>query len=55
MELWDKDILFSDDLIGMTYIDVEDRFFSELFRSYNNKTPIEQRRLSHPSTELCQG
>lgn len=47
-------MLFGDDLIGETIIDLEDRYFSSDFRSFLHK-PIEHRKLSHPSTEMSQG
>ena len=54
IEMWDYDLLFGDDLIGDTIIDLEDRYFSSDFKSLQHK-PIEYRRLSHPSTEMSQG
>jgi len=47
-------LLFGDDLIGETTVDLEDRYFSSDFKSLMNK-PIEHRKLSHYSTELSQG
>lgn len=52
--MWDYDLLFGDDLIGETIIDLEDRYFSSDFASFQHK-PIEYRRLSHYSTEMSQG
>jgi len=49
VEMWDYDMLFGDDLIGETIVDLEDRYFNSDFRSLLNK-PIEHRRLSHYST-----
>ena len=54
VQLWDYDLLFGDDFIGETVIDLEDRYFSSDFRSMLNK-PIEHRKLNHPSTAMSQG
>lgn len=54
VQFWDYDVLFGDDLIGETIVDLEDRYFSSDFRSFMHK-PIEHRKLSHPSTEMNQG
>ena len=54
IELWDYDLLFGDDLIGITKLDLEDRYFSADWKSALNK-PIEHRQLYHPSTALSQG
>ena len=54
MEFWDADLLFGDDLIGTTKIDLEDRYFSCDFKAIQHK-PIEHRKLSHPTTEISQG
>mmetsp|Transcript_42315 Transcript_42315/g.55765 ORF Transcript_42315/g.55765 Transcript_42315/m.55765 type:complete len:194 (+) Transcript_42315:3877-4458(+) len=54
IEFWDYDLLFGDDLIGTTVVDLEDRYFSADFKSLQNK-PIEHRQLSHYSTEMSQG
>ena len=54
VQFWDADLLFGDDLIGSTDIDLEDRYFSSDFKSLQHK-PIEYRRLSHPSTDMSQG
>ena len=52
--MWDHDLLFGDDLIGTTEIDLEDRYFSP---DYNGipKKPIEYRQLYHPSSQVSQG
>jgi len=47
-------MLFGDDLIGETDIDLEDRYFNSDFRALMNK-PIEHRKLNHFSTEMSQG
>lgn len=54
VQFWDYDLLFGDDFIGETTVDMEDRYFSSDFKSLPNK-PIEHRKLSHPSTEMSQG
>ena len=54
VQMWDYDLLFGDDLIGETAIDLEDRYFSSDFNSFKDK-PIEYRKLSHYSTEMSQG
>lgn len=52
--LWDYDLLFGDDLIGETVIDLEDRYFSAEWNMLVDK-PIEQRKLYHPSYDKDQG
>jgi hypothetical protein len=52
--LWDKDDLFSDDKIGTTEIDLEDRFFSTKWKKLPHK-PIETRKLFHKSTRHPRG
>ena len=42
IEAWDYDLLFGDDLIGETVVDLEDRYFSSDYRSVTQK-PIEHR------------
>lgn len=54
IQFMDYDLLFGDDLIGETIIDLEDRYFSSDFKAIQNK-PIEHRKLSHYSTEMNQG
>ena len=46
IEAWDYDLLFGDELIGRTAIDMDDRYFSAEWRSMRNK-PIEYRELYH--------
>ena len=48
VEVWDYDELWTDDLIGKTTIDLEDRFYNPKWRLLNEK-PIEKRTLKHPS------
>ena len=54
IEAYDYDMLFGDDLIGRTTIDLDDRFFSPEWRAIKHK-PIEHRELYHESTSLAQG
>lgn len=54
VQFWDYDLLFGDDFIGETVVDLEDRWFSSDFKAFNNK-PIEHRTLRHESTEMSQG
>ena len=54
VQMWDKDLLFGDDLIGETIIDLEDRYFSPDFKSIMKK-PIEYRKLYHSGTAVSQG
>lgn len=54
IESYDYDILFGDDLIGRTVIDLDDRYFSNEWQAINDK-PIEYRELYHESTSLAQG
>ena len=52
--VWDYDLLFGDDLIGETIIDLEDRYFSADWNAMPMK-PIEYRKLYHPSSAKDQG
>lgn len=54
MQVWDYDILKSDDLIGETVIDLENRHFSKKWRSLTQK-PIETRVLRQPTSSLPRG
>lgn len=54
VQVFDHDILFPDELIGETKIDLEDRFFQHEWQSIKNK-PIEIRTLKHSSSEASQG
>jgi hypothetical protein len=38
--MWDYDLLFGDDLIGETVVDLEDRYFSPDWNAFDEK-PIE--------------
>ena len=48
----DYDDLFGDDMIGVTNIDLEDRFFSPEWQSIEDK-PIELRSLYHPTSSIA--
>ena len=54
ISVMDHDDFFSDELIGKTKIDLEDRFFSTKWQRLTEK-PIETRTLFHKSTKLEQG
>ena len=54
IQVMDYDSLFSDDLIGETSIDIEDRYFDNRWQALQNK-PIEVRQLYHPDYESSQG
>lgn len=54
IECWDHDFLFGDDLIGKTWVDLEDRYFMPEWRALANK-PIEYRQIYHPSSAVGQG
>ena len=54
IQVMDYDTLFSDDLIGETLIDIEDRYFDNRWQDLVNK-PIEVRQLYHPDFEMSQG
>lgn len=47
-------MIFGDESIGTTSVDLEDRFFSPEWQSLRNK-PIEYRQLYHPSSSVSQG
>ena len=54
LQVIDYDALFSDDLIGETSIDIEDRYFDNRWQALESK-PIEVRQLYHPDYEKSQG
>ena len=54
LQVMDYDALFSDDLVGETSIDIEDRYFDNRWQALENK-PIEVRQLYHPDYEKSQG
>jgi hypothetical protein len=54
VDVVDYDDIFGDDSVGVTILDLEDRFFSPDWQSIENK-PIEYRQLYHPSSSVSQG
>lgn len=54
IEAYDYDMLFGNDLIGKTSIDLDDRFFNPKWQAIDEK-PIETRELYHQSSKLNQG
>ena len=54
IEAYDYDLLFGNDLIGKTSIDLDDRFFNPKWQAIDEK-PIETRELYHSSSKLNQG
>jgi len=54
IDAYDYDVLFGDELIGHTKIDLDDRFYNKEWASLANK-PVEYRNLHHPSTTISQG
>lgn len=54
IEAYDYDDLFGDDLIGITKIDLDDRFYSQTWLAIEDK-PIEYRDLYEESSTITQG
>jgi len=54
VEIWDKDLVV-DEIIGTTIIDLEDRWFSEIWRKWQGLRPIERRTLWSPYATSGQG
>ena len=54
IQLWDKDSFVSDDLIGETIIDLENRFFSKKWRNLPY-VPVEMRELYVSTSSLSRG
>ena len=54
VDLMDYDDLFGDDLIGTSWIDMEDRYFLAEWRALADK-PVEYRQIYHPSSAVSQG
>jgi len=47
-------MIFGDELIGTSYVDLEDRYFSLDWVAIKDK-PVEYRQLYHPSSKMSQG
>ena len=54
IEVWDYDPIFRDEIIGITQIDLEDRYFNNEWLEMKYK-PIETRLLLHPDLSRQQG
>jgi hypothetical protein len=54
IQVWDYDPIFSDELIGETVIDIEDRYYDYKWQELKDK-PIETRPLMHPDFHQPQG
>ena len=54
IQVWDHDDIVSDDMIGETIIDLENRYFSNKWRKIKNP-PIETRELFTPFSSLSRG
>lgn len=54
IDAMDHDMLFGDDLIGTTTVDLEDRYFLPEWRAIKEK-PVEFRELKYPSSAVAQG
>lgn len=54
IEVWDKDLIKTDELIGATKIDIENRFYDQKYRELEH-IPIETRKLYHPTTKQERG
>lgn len=54
IEAYDYDDFFGDDIIGITHIDLDDRYFSQNWQAIDSK-PIEYRDLYASSSTITQG
>lgn len=54
IEIWDKDIIKKDELVGLTSIDIENRFYDNRWRDLEH-IPIETRTLTHPNSKEEKG
>jgi len=51
IEAYDYDEFFGDDLIGISRLDLDDRFYNKEWSAIENK-PIEFRDLYHPTSTI---
>jgi hypothetical protein len=51
IEAWDFDDFFGDDLIGITKLDLDNRFYNKEWSAIENK-PVEYRNLYHPTSTI---
>ena len=49
---YDYDDFFGNDIIGLTRLDLDDRFFSEAWQTISNK-PVEYRELNHETSSIA--
>lgn len=54
IEAWDYDSFFSDDFIGKTELELDDRYLSTQWQALKDK-PVEVRKLHHPESSQPQG
>jgi len=54
IDVFDYDDIFGDDLIGTSFLDLEDRYFSMEWNALTEK-PIEYRQIYHESSSISQG
>ena len=54
IQIWDHDKLGMDDLVGETFIDIENRWFNQEWRAHDLK-PAERRTLKLPGSSMSQG
>ena len=55
LEMWDWDQIASDDIIGQTTIDLEERFLSPEWQAMQPRPPVEYRTLWNPAGTAQQG
>ena len=49
---YDYDDFFGNDIIGLTWLDLDDRFFSESWQTIRTK-PVEYRELYHETSSIA--